>query len=283
MNKTTEERIVSLLFENENNKFILNQKLLNLFELEFDPSSNVFLNFQSEMLSLLDSKKISIPANKDILAEVLAETELNYLSAKSCHETYLNLSLDEISSLKNDYSGILDKISNVNSKDYTFYFLAAYNPIGLTKWHYDFTSNLQIKIFLENIYKLRTSKIKDIVIFDKNYNLTHNYYDFFKNKRLRFNYYTLKHYSIKYIDRSDRYRIIKDFFNQCALNVFIAPKTIIHERRIMFNNIIIDFDNDIANVCINEPTWKMNVYVCNNIKSKMDIKKRDMFEKDNTK
>lgn len=282
MNKTAEKLIVNLLFENTNNKFILNQKLLEYFELEFDPASNDYLDFQTEMVSLLDRKKISIPSSKVILKEVLEETEKNYFDIKSCNETYLNLSIDGVSSLRNNYSGILDNISNVNSKDYTYYFLAAYNPIGLTKWYYDFTSNNQIKLFLENIYKLRTSKIKDITIFDKNYNLTHNYYDFFKNKRLRLNYYTLKHYNIKFIDRSNRYRIIKDFFDQCALIVFTAPIKIIHERRIMFNNIIIDFDNDIANICVEEPNWKINIYVCNNIKSQMEIKKIGLFENDNT-
>ncbi len=280
INKTAEERIVNLLFENVNNKFILNKKLLEHFELEFDPSSNDFLKFQTEMVSLLDNKTISIASSEDILKEVLVDTEKKYLNKKSCHETYLNLSIDEVSSLKNNYSGILNKISDVNSKDYTFYFLAAYNPIGLTKWHYDFANNNQIKIFLENIYKLRTQN--EICIFDKNINLTHNYYNFFKNKRLKFNYYTLKHRNFNKVERSDQYRTIKAFFDRCALNVFRAPNKIIHERRLMFNNIIIVFDNDPANLCVDEPNWYINIYVCDNIKFQMDNKRNNMFERDNS-
>jgi hypothetical protein len=280
INKTEEDKLINLIFENKNNNYILNKKLIEKYELEFKPQSNELDRFQTELVMILDSRTINKASTKDVLIEILQETHDVYIREKTSHETYLNLSIDEANSLKNDYSGILDKISNVNSKDYTFYFLAAYNPICLTKWHYDFNDDNQIKTFLENIYKLRT--LNEINIFDKNINLTHNYYNFFKNKRIKFNYYTLKHRNFSIVDRIDQYRTIKKFFDSCALNVFRAPNKIIHERRLMFNNIIITFDNDPANVCVNEPNWKIDIYVCNNIKSQMDNKRKNMFDRDNS-
>lgn len=279
ISKTYEEKLLALLFENKNNSFIVNQKLLDFFESEFDPNSYEYIIYQDELVGILGNNMINIITTKDTILEVLADTHVEYINQKNSLDAYVNLCLDGTYSLKNNFSGVLNNVANVLSKDYIYFFLAAYNPIGLTKWFYDFRTNNEVKTFLENLYKLRTHN--EIIIFDRNINLTHNYYDFLKNKRLSFKYYTLMHHTFNVVERSNQYRAIKGFFDNCGLTVFRAPLTVIHERRIMFNNIIIDFDNDLANLKIEEPNWKINIYVCNEIKRMMDNKRINMFNRDN--
>lgn len=279
INKNDEEKLVNLIFENNNNKFILNKKLLDFFEAEFQTDSYEFVKFQDEMVNLLYSKGINKGTDELLLEKVLEETEKKYLNEKTCFEVYMNLSENEDNSLNNNYSAILNKISNPIGKDFTFFYLAAYNPISLTKRHYDFSNEAEIKTFLECLYKLKTTNY--LSFYDRNINLTHNYYDFFKNKGLRINYFTLKHRNFDIVERKNQYQTLKSFFNSCSMHVFRAPLKIIHERRLMFNNVIIEFDNDPANILVNEPTWKIDVFVCNDIRNQMFIKGRDLFVRDN--
>ncbi|MFC0777163.1 hypothetical protein [Flavobacterium sp. HJSW_4] len=280
INKNDAEKIIHLFFDNENNNFIVNKKLLELYESEFSPDSYEFVKFQDEMVHLLNGRGINKGTQKINLDEVLQDSEKKYLAEKTCNEIYMNLSDNAANSLKNEFSAVLDNLSDKKSKDYTFFYLAAYNPISLTKRFYDFDTDDDIKLFLEDIYKLRTKN--KITIFDKNINLTHRYYDFFKNKGLAFDYYTLKHRSFDIVERSNQYRILRDFFNRCAVYVYRAPVSNIHERRVMFNNLIIEFDNDPANILVSEPNWKIDIFVCNTIKSEIDNKGRRLFQRDTT-
>lgn len=280
INKTNEEKIINLIFENNNNKFLLNKKLLEFYESEFIPDSYEYIKFQDEMVNLLYTRGINKGANEEDLVNLLEKTEKKYINEKSCQEVYLNLSECAENSLNNDFSAILTNYSNSKTKDYTFYYLAAYNPISLTKRHYDFSDEKEIKSFLDSIFKLRTSN--ELLIFDKNINLSHPYYNILKNKSLRINYYTLKHRNFDIVERKNQYHTLKSFFNNCSMFVFRAPNRIIHERRLIFNNIIIEFDNDPANLLINEPNWKIDIFVCNNIKNQMEIKGRNLFARDYT-
>lgn len=280
INKNGEEKIINLIFENSNNKFIINKKLLECFEAEFQADSYEFVKFQDEMVNLLSSKGINKGTKEVDIKKILEETEKKYLKEKNCNEVYLNLSESDDISLKNKFSAILSEFSNPKSKDYTFFYLAAYNPISLTKRHYDFADEAEIKSFLDSIYGLKTTN--ELSIFDRNINLTHNYYNFFKNKGLKINYYTLKHRSFNLVEKKDQYTTLIRFFNRCSMFVFRAPHKIIHERRLMFNNIIIEFDNDPANILVSEPNWKIDVYVCNTIKNQMEIKGGDLFRRDYT-
>lgn len=267
--KSQEENLISLIFNNVNNQFILNRKLLDKYESEFAPQSNELDRFQNELVMLLDNKSINISSSKNSLLDILNETNDNYLQQKNDRETYVNLSVNAENSINNDFSAILDNYNNLLSRDHIYFYLAAYNPIGLTKRYYDFASNKEIKDFLENIYKIRTHN--EINIFDRNINLGHSYYNFFKNKRHQFKYFTI--FKKDLIERSDDYRTLNSFFARCSMLIYRGAKINLHERRIMFNNIIIEFDNDIANILVTEPTWKLNIYVCNKIWSKIEQKK----------
>ena len=276
--KTEEELILSSIFSNSNNKFILNKKLLEKYESEFLPDSNELDAFQNELVILLNNRSLNILATKDEVIDILQETNDNYLLYKSDKETYLNLSLTSLTSINNNFSAFLDNFNNSKSKDYLYFYLAAYNPIGLTKRYYEFESNSEIKEFLENIYSLRTHN--EINIFDRYINLSHPYYNVLKNKGLQIKYHTITKRDI--VEKRDDYTKLNAFFSRCSMLVYRGQKNSLHERRIMFNNIIIEFDNDIANILVTEPTWKINVYVCNTILSQIETKKRRHFSRDLT-
>lgn len=274
--KSQDDIILSSIFENKNNRFILNQKLLDFYEGLFAPNSNELDIFQQQFVELINERGISKASNKSSLKDVLLETQDNYLNEKNDLEIYMNLSVDDSDSCEGKFSGYFSKMSTERLRHFLYFNLAANNPNPLTYWYYDFNSNDEIKLFLNNIYELYTGG--EIDIFDAYLNIGHSYYDFFLHQANKINYYTAFMPARKIVEKIDANRGLIDYFKKVF--IFRAHhSTYLHERRIKFNNISIEINNDFANVLIAEPTWKIDVYVCNRIVGEINRKKQ-FFSRD---
>lgn len=273
--KTEKEIIILSIFENKNNKFILNKSLLNQYENEFKEDSQELEVFRTQFAYLINERAINIGSDKNDLVQILEDTHSKYLSGKNDFETYAQLSIDKEDSLKNKFSGILSEIDNIIGKDYLYFNLAAYNPRAVTFRNYNFTNNEDIKNVFSNLYNLKTKPFVDI--FDRNINLSHIYYDVIKSDaNVQVNYYTKNLHNIRFV--LDDNLILKSKFNR--IKIFRSASNDLHERRLMFNTIIVEVDNDLQNVTFDNNTWKIDIYLCSIIKSQIDRKKR-LFKIDN--
>ena len=254
--KSPEDKLLSQIFENKNNRFILNTKLVNQYESQFPAQSNELDIFQQQFAELINNRGISKSATKSILKDILVETEQNYLADKNDSEIYLNLSNDNNDSCEGTFSAYFTKAISEKLKDYLYFNLAAHNPNPLTYWHYEFKTDNEIKNFFHYIYSLFIGD--EIDIFDAYVNLTHPYYEPFLGKNHKINYYTAYIPQKKIVEKINLNKELIAYFKRVF--IFRAQHSkYIHERRIKFNNLTIEINNDPANLLIAEPTWKIDI------------------------
>lgn len=276
--KTEEEKLTMLLFENSNNKFIVNKKILTHYENEFSSESSELDKYRLEFVKIIQDRIINKSSDKDDLIEILEETHDKYINEKTDSETYLNLATDATCGLNNRFTGLLNNVVNKKSKDYLYYNLAAHNPNAITYRFYDFANDREVEKLFNCLFDLKTENHNYVDIFDRNINLTHTFYSKIRRSVSRINYYTLAKRDI--VLRSDDFRTINAHFN--SVFVFRGKADYLHERRVMFNTIIIECDDDFGNISIGRPTWKIDISVCRIIKMNMDSKKK-YFPRDYTR
>ncbi|WP_119791783.1 hypothetical protein [Flavobacterium anhuiense] len=262
--KTTEEQLISQVFETKTNHFVLNKALLDLFEQEFPENTSERDFFRDEFATFINNQSISISASGANLKLLLQSMEREYL-ALSRNQTYVNLSFNDIDSTQSKFSATLSNLNN--QRDYLFYDLAARGKTGLTFWQHNFQTNLEIQTFFNYLYDLRQGDNVDI--FDAFTNFGHSYHDKMINESARFNYYTKSIYNT--VERNDN----KDEIVAKYLRVTVrrARRSQIHERRIMFMDMIIEVSNDWQNLLIEEPTWKIDIFICEETCRKISSKK----------
>lgn len=264
LQKTMEEQLISQIFEAKSNNFILNKALLDLFEAQFPEQTSERDFFRDEFAAFINNQSISVSATGANLQLLLQSMERQYL-ALSRNQTYVNLTFNNVDSTQSKFSAALSNLSN--QRDHIFYDLAARGKMGITLWQHNFQTNLEIETFFNYLYDLRQGDSVDI--FDAFTNFTHNYHDKMINENARFNYYTKSIYNI--VDRNDNKREI--IAKYLRVTVRRAQRNQIHERRVMFMDMIIEVSNDWQNLLIEEPTWKIDIFICEDTCRKISLKK----------
>ncbi|WP_291287238.1 hypothetical protein [Flavobacterium sp.] len=263
--KTVEEQLISQIFETKYNSFILNKALLDLFEAEFAEHTSERDFFRNEFAVFINNQSISVAASGSNLKLLLQAMEKQYFTLAR-NQTYTNLTFNDVDSTQSKFSAALSNLSS-QKRDQMFYNLAAKGKSGITFWHHDFETNAEIQTFFNYIYDLRQGVNVDI--FDAFTNFNHNYHDKMINENANFRYYTKNIQNI--VDRNNNKNDI--ITKYLKVSVRRARRIHIHERRIMFMDMVIEVSNDWQNVLIEEPTWKIDIFICKEICDEISLKK----------
>lgn len=121
----------------------------------------------------------------------------------------------------------------------------------------DFNNDNEIKTFFDNLF-LIPKFIKEVYVFDREQTsavLT-------KAHGNQIKYYTLMGGSHKYLlDRQDARRILRRELGGRLKLFYTSDPRVLHERKILIENLIITIDNSRNNLTISEPTWEITVCI----------------------
>lgn len=154
----------------------------------------------------------------------------------------------------NDGDCILEEYKKPNSH-WLGYNLAAHCPRATTVRYFDFNDDSEINSLM-NFYISKCNSNSAICIFDRNLNLDHSLFSCFCNTH-NVHYYTEDKYKLANDENIKELRAkIK------RIKMFVAKKKVIHERRILIGNLIIEFDDDFWDISVDKNTWKIDVTYC---------------------
>lgn len=267
------EQYVEKIMKNNNNNFLLSRNIItHLKEIipKDDPVRNFFEQF---ILKIISERRVTNPPPSSDCYNY--EEEFMYLSQNHANDLLFIISFYNYRYLESKLSNIAS-IININKPNFHWVVvnLAANSPLPITVRYFDFNSNTEINHFFEIIFNL-PSKINVINIFDRNCNLGHSYFDSIINKGILIRYYTAQKriFSDTVFCRN---QIKSKFINRYSM--FITDIHNIHERRIIFNNLIIDTDEDFWNLEFDRPTWKIDITYCELTANEL-LKKRSLFRR----
>lgn len=138
--------------------------------------------------------------------------------------------------------------------------LAANGTFSLRYW--DFTTNPQISAFFYDLFSLH--KHNEIILvgrYAENLN-QHHIFHFFENIRP----FSLKYYTLHANQKITEGKIRAEWWNDlCStfstdIKLFSTDdRNVIHERKIVYGNFVIELDDDIENIKIERQTWKIDI------------------------
>lgn len=272
-NKSTNEKLLSRIIENNSNSFLLNKNIINEYENRLkDHLGDRIDSLYPFLQNLITNKSIKIKANNaDKSNDIYEDIESSYFSDKNYFTSivYSNISITREASLNNKYSCIINEISKPNIH-WLISELAGGKNNSLTVRYFDFNSNDEIKGIFNDLFTL-SDRYLLVLIYDRQTNFEHGLFDRIK-KTHNIHYYTS--YSR---DNRIKNKEIKDNFRR--VKIFKSSNKNIHERRLIVKDLIIETDNDFWNIRFDEPTWKIDISICNQVAKEL-IKKNKMFKRD---
>ncbi len=238
-------RILNKILFNNQIQVCLNKNLINEFESLLEETEY----FQAFIRELYDNDRIVVEKSnanlpfKEQFKEIAINSKISFLIpiTLSNIEEYIQ----EIENLI-----IVDQAEKVN-KHWIAIELLTNNLCNVS--FVDFKSDIEINAFFENIFKL-PKFIKQVKIFNRD----QDYRYLTKIKGCNIDYYTLMNGSNanRHIRNETKKDIQKELGGKLKL-MYTSNRRIIHERKIIFDNLIVTLDNSLENITINEPTWEI--------------------------
>lgn len=238
-------RILNKILFNNQIQVCLNKNLINEFENLLEETEY----FQAFIRELYDNDRIVIEKSsanlsfKEQFKEIAINSKISFLIpiTLSNVEEYIK----EIENLI-----IVDQAEKVN-KHWIAIELLTNNLCNVS--FADFKNDIEINTFFENIFKL-PKFIKQVKIFNRDQD--HKYLT--KIKGCNIDYYTLMNGSNanRHLRNETKRYIQKELGGKLKL-LYTSNRRIIHERKIIFDNLIVTLDNSLENITINEPTWEI--------------------------
>jgi hypothetical protein len=252
VNKSGSEKDIENLLSNGSNRVILSRKLIELLEISINKNPHIE-NFAKPFLAYLINNQSTTVApsaeaksEKDILMTMFAN--YNMLPAKTRRDVMLSISSLSTNSIGKKNSIVIELVVKPNFH-WIWFKLASYSPTAISLRYFDFSNNQQIAEAFDQVLQIPHAPTS-VDIYDRQANLTHNYFNSLKN--IFINYYT----SLKDRDGNAKVRDIKNYFRK--VNIYDSSSKNIHERRIVFSNLIIESDEDFPNLTFDRPTWKID-------------------------
>jgi hypothetical protein len=263
--------LVERIMKNVNNNILLSRNILNYLKEIITEDDPIRDYFEQYILKIISERRVNYPPPSD---SYNYEEEFIYLYKKYIGNFVVAISLFDYKYLAAELPNIASFVLiNKPNTHWIITNLAANNPLPITVRYYDFNSDHEIEVFLKNIFHLPRN-IKEISIFDRNCNLNHNLFSVLIGKGILINYYTAKKQNLD-TERCKQEIRRKFISNYCMYTTY---RDKIHERRIVFENIIIDTDEDFWNLEVSRPTWKIDISYCE-LTAKELLKKRSFFKR----
>jgi hypothetical protein len=260
--------ILDKIIENDSNKLILSSTYIELLEKQIAPDKLDF--FKTYITHILDNNRIkSIKTSKKSLT---LEDEFEEINNNNIENFLIKIAMEE--------DDIIKKLSNVTilnmSEKTNIHWikseLACNNKLTLR--YYEFKDNKEIKDFFDNIFSL-PQKINIVNIFDRYCNLEHDYFNYLPKNKILVYYYSCLNRTEDKIKKEELLK--KKLGGKSQLYITNTSKNI-HERKILFENLILETDEDFENLDINRHTWKIDFTYCENTTKEL-LKKKVKFTK----
>jgi len=235
------------IFLNKDVKQLVSKKYVELLENRILDKNQ----FQALITELFDQNRIvSIPPNNGSSLE----DEYIHLSTTPLTNQPLTLSitLQEDNILEQKVANIF-VLSKAKKPNIHWVIKELASKSSCTVNHFDFKTDSEIKFFIDSVIAI-PKYIRQAQVFDRE--VSPKYKD--KLKGFHIDYYTLGK-GMPIIDLLDKKKEIRRALGG-RLKLWYTKKTsIIHERKILFENIIITSDNSFNNIAISDPTWQLNI------------------------
>ncbi len=259
---------LQLAIESEKNNIKISSEYLAILEDYFKSQSTNELNlFKTFLTSLSDNNRlISIKSKQKIRSEA---EELEAIHNHDLNDYTFTLikrnqpCLTSNSSIVNNI-GVYESASKPN-KDW--FILSLISCFEFSISNSDFSSQIE----LDNIFQFCSkfpSKEKDIHIVDSYFNLVRNSQLLkFKGNGFKFKCYTSS-FNKKQAEITNDRNSIKQFLGRNNTSVrFSKNKRIIHPRKIMIGNLVLDATHDFAEILLRNSNWRVYFIICNEKKS----------------
>ncbi|MDV6170012.1 hypothetical protein R1T16_16355 [Flavobacterium sp. DG1-102-2] len=208
-------------------------------------------HFRNYIVELYVENRITITNLEEHKDEV--DDEFINLAINSPETMTIPVTATDTKNLKSSVPNILvlDRISPINI-EWIKYELLTKNRFVVSC--HNFTCNTEIKSFVESIFKLPRI-IREVSIFDRErYNV---FFSIFKNKHIH--YYTRLDRKTTIPDLHDSQKELRKQLGGKLKLYYSRDSKLIHERKVLFEGLLVTFDNSHVNTNISEPTWEISV------------------------
>lgn len=258
-NKDNNQNLLLGILNNQCNRVVINKTLQQLISDEI-PGGHPLRNFYELFVAqLINDRGVVINSNNESeLDEVLEEIDIYYADTLPLNRksgTYAKVSYNEFASLSNLNFASLQRSQKPNS-NWIICNLAYLCPNSLTLRYSDYNNINEVLSSLNVIYGLANKKTF-VNIFDRHQNLEHRLFDWFIGK-CRVEYLTMR---TPIVVVNDFVLRLRNKFTRA--HVYVANNNNnIHERRVLFEGLSIEFDDDFINIDPARPTWKIDITCC---------------------
>lgn len=123
----------------------------------------------------------------------------------------------------------------------------------------DFKNQTELLEFINVIFSV-PNIIKEVCIFNREQDIS--FLKTLKGKHVK--YYTLLNYKTSYHEKQSLKKDLQRNISGKLKLYYTSDKRILHERKIIFEDIIVTIDNSFNNLEVKEPTWEIIITVNNN-------------------
>lgn len=245
--KSKENRTINKILFNKDVQICLNQSIINEFEKVLEETEF----FQAYIKELYDSDRIVIEKSnpnlsiKEQFKDIAINSNISFL-IPICLESVEEY-IEQIENIV-----ILNESKKIN-KNWVAIELLANSLCNVS--FVDFKKDEDINLFFKSLFEL-PKFIKEIKIFNRDQQ--YNYLENIKGKNI--DYYTkMRAGNMDLHFRNEtKKEMQKALGNKLKLSYTNNPR-LIHERKIIFDNLIITLDNALNNITVVEPTWEIYI------------------------
>jgi hypothetical protein len=241
------KKAIDLLY-NENNAICLTRNYIELLEKQVTNSEH----FKTLIVELADSGRLKIETTPsgssldDEFIEIENNSSLDFL---------IPITVSDNPRIKTKIKSFLVSIENKNlvGKELLAFKLATKGFIQM--YYHDFASDTEVTFVFSEIFKL-PRQFKQVFIFDRD--KTSVLREGLKNKDIK--YYTL------HVGGKARSHELKPYLLDMRQSLgnrvklfYTNKKKLLHERKVIVDNLIVSADNSMENLLISEPTWEISI------------------------
>jgi hypothetical protein len=257
--KKKDEKIHSLMLaiETPKNKLKISSHYLEVLEAYFSEKSSAHKSFFQTFVTTLndEGRLITFTTTIDSDSEIEHLEEIIQYGYQDF--TFFLSKQQQLPNLHN-HQCVFDQIAKPN-KDW---FILSLSSCAVVQLDY---SDFNTTMSLEDIFKI-CSKLptrgKELHIIDSYFNLNGNS----QLKYFKANGHKIKCYSSSFKktenDKSILRNSIKSYFGKKTSVRFSSDKTIIHERKIMIENLILDSTHDFSEITLKNNNWTLYFIIC---------------------
>jgi hypothetical protein len=243
--KSKENRTISKILFNDDVQICFNQSIIDEYEKSLEDTEY----FQAFVKELYDNNRIVIEKSKPNLTlkehfkDIAINSSISFL-IPFCLDSVVEY-IEEIENI------VILKEAKKNNKNWIAIELLTNSLCNVS--YADFKKDDDIKLFFNSIFKL-PKFVKEIKIFNRDQHC--NYLENIKGHNI--NYYTkLPAGNVNLHFRNEtKKEMQKALGNKLKLSYTNNPR-VIHERKIIFDSLIITLDNALENITVTEPTWEI--------------------------